>query len=79
MISSLSCFSRRHIGPSPTETDAMLATLGCDSFDQLIDEVVPEDIRNRGPLHLPEPLTEEEALRRLRSIMEPTGAAAESV
>ena len=70
MMPSLSCFSRRHIGPDPADTQAMLATLGCDSLDQLIDQVVPEDIRSRAPLNLPEPLTEEQALLRLRSIME---------
>ncbi|MDZ4289608.1 MAG: aminomethyl-transferring glycine dehydrogenase subunit GcvPA, partial [Prosthecobacter sp.] len=62
-------FSSRHIGPSPTEAAAMLATLGESSLDALIDQVVPEAIRQRSPLNLPPALTEEEALNRLRGIM----------
>jgi len=47
----------------------MLATLGCSSLDELIDQVVPESIRNRAPLNLPPALTEEQALLHLRQIM----------
>src|SRR3989449_338191 len=34
-------FVTRHIGPSPDETQAMLATLGYSSLDAFIDDVVP--------------------------------------
>ncbi|MEN3943059.1 aminomethyl-transferring glycine dehydrogenase [Prosthecobacter sp. SYSU 5D2] len=62
-------FSSRHIGPSAAETAAMLETLGYDSLDTLVDHVVPEAIRQRTALNLPEALGEEEALRRLRQLM----------
>ena len=38
-------FIRRHIGPSESETQAMLNDLGVESVDALIDEIVPSDIR----------------------------------
>jgi glycine cleavage system pyridoxal-binding protein P len=62
-------FSRRHIGPSASESDAMLRALGCASLDALIDEVVPAGIRLSKPMTLPEALSEEQALVRLRDIL----------
>ena len=44
----------------------MLETLGYESLDALIDDVVPEAIRLRRPLDLPAALPESELLRRLR-------------
>src|SRR5881628_3707047 len=61
-------FVTRHIGPSPDETRGMLATLGYDSLDALIDAVVPEDIRLRRPLALPPGRDEREVLQALRRI-----------
>ena len=48
----------------------MLAALGVKDLEALIDQVVPENIRQRGSLSLPAPLTEEQALHRLRQLME---------
>ena len=62
-------FSRRHIGPSPAEAEGMLQALGCATLDELIDHVVPGPIRSRTPLELPEALSEEEALVRMRQHM----------
>jgi glycine dehydrogenase len=62
-------FSRRHIGPSAAEAESMLQTLGFKTLDDLIDKVVPEGIRVREALNLPPPLSEEQALRRMRQIM----------
>lgn len=47
----------------------MLQTLGFQSLDALIDKVVPEAIRSREALNLPQPLSEEQALRRLKQMM----------
>jgi glycine dehydrogenase len=47
----------------------MLETLGYDSLDALVDQVVPEAIRQRTTLNLPEALSEEDALRRLKQLM----------
>src|SRR5437773_8623462 len=59
-------FQDRHIGPSPEDQGAMLATLGYDSLDAFIDAVVPADIRLRQSLRTPEARTEQEALEALR-------------
>jgi glycine cleavage system P protein (glycine dehydrogenase) len=59
-------FYERHIGPSPEDQAAMLATLGYDSLDAFIDAVVPGDIRLRAPLRIPDARTEQEALEALR-------------
>src|SRR5207302_4286093 len=61
-------FQDRHIGPSPEDQAAMLATLGYDSLDAFIDAVVPEDIRLRQPLRIPPAITEQEALEKLRQL-----------
>ena len=45
-------FVHRHIGPRPHETAAMLAALGVDSVDALIDRTVPVTIRVEQPLRL---------------------------
>src|SRR5688572_28717404 len=68
-MSSLSAFSRRHLGPTPEEAAGMAHTLGCSSVDELISRVVPGGIRLDRPLKLPEALTEEEALQRLQQTM----------
>ncbi len=47
----------------------MLQTLGLKNLEELTDQVVPEVIRQRSELNLPAPLTEEQALRRLKQLM----------
>jgi glycine dehydrogenase len=46
----------------------MLAALGYDSLDALVDDAVPASIRMRGELDLPESLTEAGLLARLRAV-----------
>ena len=58
--------NRRHIGPSPAEMEEMLAVLGADSLDALIDRIVPAGIRQREALDFGPALSEQEALRALR-------------
>ena len=70
MSTGHAAFSRRHLGPTATDSTEMLHAIGCQSMDDLIDRVVPEAIRVRTPLDLPSPLTEEQALRRLRQLMQ---------
>ncbi|MGP0090929.1 MAG: aminomethyl-transferring glycine dehydrogenase [Xanthobacteraceae bacterium] len=60
-------FARRHIGPSPDDVDKMLATVGAPSLDALIDETLPRAIRQQARLALGPPLTEAEALSKLRA------------
>ncbi len=61
-------FVRRHLGPSPDETAAMLATLGRASLGQLMDEAVPAAIRRASPLALPPAASERDALASLRAL-----------
>src|SRR3954453_2357001 len=59
----------RHIGPNEGEiATTMLGALGLSSMAELIDRAVPGSIRTRRPLALPPPLTETEALARLREL-----------
>ncbi|QIF00450.1 aminomethyl-transferring glycine dehydrogenase [Roseimicrobium sp. ORNL1] len=62
-------FSHRHLGPGSAEALEMARAIGCDSVDELMKKVVPEGIRLGKTLDLPAPLTEEQALRKLRGIM----------
>ncbi len=61
-------FAARHIGPAPADQAEMLRTLGFDSREALVDAVVPRAIRRKEPMTLPGPMTEAEALARLRAI-----------
>jgi glycine dehydrogenase len=64
-------FIARHIGPSASEQQAMLATLGYPSRSALIDAIVPPNIRRQDSLPLGEftqPMPEHVALARLRGI-----------
>ncbi|HEX2843332.1 aminomethyl-transferring glycine dehydrogenase [Hyphomicrobium sp.] len=58
--------NRRHIGPSPEEMAEMLKVVGVASLDQLIDEIVPKDIRQGKALEFGRPLSERGGLDRMR-------------
>jgi len=61
-------FIARHIGPCATEMATMLAAIGADSLEQLIDQTVPAAIRLPADLPLPAPRREHEALADLKAI-----------
>ncbi|MCC5897986.1 MAG: aminomethyl-transferring glycine dehydrogenase [Phormidium sp. BM_Day4_Bin.17] len=61
-------FARRHNGSTPDDVAQMLSALDYESLAQLIADIIPEQIRLKQPLNLPQPLTEAEALRKLRAI-----------
>ncbi|MSO44664.1 MAG: glycine dehydrogenase (aminomethyl-transferring) [Thermoleophilia bacterium] len=61
-------FLARHIGPSDAEVAAMLRVVGADSLDDLIRQTVPGSILLDAPLDLPAPVTERNAIARLRGI-----------
>ncbi|HEY5812970.1 MAG TPA: aminomethyl-transferring glycine dehydrogenase, partial [Terrimicrobiaceae bacterium] len=63
-------FVRRHIGPSLSDINEMVQSIGVSSLNQLIDETIPEDIRLRSYLDLPPARSEDAALRDLREIIE---------
>jgi len=60
-------FAVRHIGPDDAERAIMLAAIGVDSVDELIDATVPDSIRDES-LALEAPLTEAEAIARIREL-----------
>jgi len=51
-------FSLRHIGPNTTEVDEMLSTIKASSLDELIAQTVPEPIRLKKPITLPDAMSE---------------------
>ena len=61
-------FAERHVGPGDEQLCEMLALIGHDSLDSLIDAVVPAKIRFGGKLNLPESQCEFEVLRSFRTI-----------
>ena len=67
-VFKLGRFTRRHLGCEKEGIAAMLRALGSSSLEGLIGKTVPEEIRLRRPLNLPEALSEEEALEELRGI-----------
>ena len=61
-------FIGRHIGPNTTEQLSMLAELGLESLDQLIEQTVPGSIQLKQPINLDECRTEEDVLAELKQI-----------
>ena len=61
-------FSDRHIGPGPGDREAMLATLGYESVEELLEETIPKAIRSDRPLALPAARTEVEAQEHLAEL-----------
>ena len=61
-------FISRHIGPSKQEQNRMLEDLGVSSLEELVRQVVPTSILLRGDGDLPEPCSEEQALKELKEI-----------
>ncbi len=53
-------FVNRHVGITAEDLHGMLETVGVNTLDELIDQVIPADIRLKQPLNLPEPMTERE-------------------
>ncbi len=61
-------FERRHLGPGPDDQAKMLAALGYDSLDALVDAAVPSGIRVAAELDLPAARSEVDALADLRAL-----------
>jgi glycine dehydrogenase len=61
-------FLERHIGPNDAEIAHMLRVIGQDSLDAMTDAIVPGSIKSSAPLALPKPITEIEALAKIRLI-----------
>jgi glycine dehydrogenase len=61
-------FVRRHLGPTGPDIQEMLAILGMQSLDALVDGTIPADIRLRAPMSLPPNRSEQDVLSDLRSM-----------
>ena len=61
-------FALRHIGPRENDLNHMFKTIGVDSFEQLIYETIPDDIRLKSDLNLDAPLTEYEYLTHIQEL-----------
>lgn len=60
-------FEPRHNAPA-ADLEALLAVVGADTLEELIEQTVPESIRLSKPLALDAPLSESEVITRLRQI-----------
>lgn len=67
MHHQLDTFSRRHIGPTASETTQMLQTVGVSSLEELIDQTIPASIRLEKKLNLTPALTEQAYLEHIRT------------
>jgi glycine dehydrogenase len=61
-------FLTRHVGPRDNDVKNMLETLGVKSLDELVDEIVPSDIRLKEPLNLEEGMSEYEYLHHVKQV-----------
>ncbi|MCC3703874.1 aminomethyl-transferring glycine dehydrogenase [Rouxiella badensis] len=61
-------FIGRHIGPSSTQQQQMLETVGASSLNALIQQIVPADIQLPGPPAVGDAVTEHQALAELKAI-----------
>lgn len=61
-------FITRHNGPRKTEESKMLERIGAQSAEQLMDQTIPDSIRLKNELNLPEGLNEFEYLNLIKKI-----------
>jgi glycine dehydrogenase len=61
-------FIHRHIGPNPIQTRDMLAELGLNQLEDIIDKAIPADILNHEPLKLTETISESAVVKHMRKM-----------
>jgi len=61
-------FIERHNGPRKNEQVKMLEKIGVSSLDELINQTVPETIRLKKPLNLPDGINEYEYINHLKEL-----------
>ena len=59
-------FSRRHIGPSTSELNEMLKTIGVNSIEDLLSQTIPDKIRLKTDLNIPDAISEMEFLKEIK-------------
>ncbi len=67
-IADANSFARRHNGINDTNLKEMLAAIKVGSVDELLEETIPDSIRLKEDMHLPQELSEYEYLNHLRKI-----------
>jgi glycine dehydrogenase len=65
-LDSAGSFAGRHIGPRPAETAEMLAAVGYDSLEALVEATLPEGVHERAPMDVPAAADESAVLALLR-------------
>jgi glycine dehydrogenase len=60
--------NRRHIGPSPAEMSQMLSVVGVADLATLIDETIPDAIRQKEPLDFGRPMSERKLLHHMADL-----------
>ncbi|MEM7486123.1 MAG: aminomethyl-transferring glycine dehydrogenase [Bacteroidota bacterium] len=63
-------FASRHIGISEKDLQHMFKTIGVENMEQLISETIPDDIRLKEPLKLPQGISEHEFLSHIQQLSE---------
>ena len=61
-------FTRRHIGPNSSELNKILSTIGVTSVEQLLEQTIPETIRLKNDLNIPEGISEMEFLKEIKKL-----------
>jgi len=61
-------FTRRHIGPNSSDLNKILSTIGVNSVEQLLKQTIPEKIRLKKELNIPEGISEMEFLKEIKKL-----------
>ncbi|MEZ4811553.1 MAG: aminomethyl-transferring glycine dehydrogenase [Allomuricauda sp.] len=61
-------FAARHIGVTEKDLPKMLRTIGVETMEQLIYETIPDDIKLKKPLNLPQGISEHEFLNHIQEL-----------
>ena len=61
-------FVDRHIGPRDAEIKEMLTAISYNSVEQLIADTIPETIRLKSDLNLPNAITENRSIEHIKSL-----------
>ena len=61
-------FINRHIGPNQQQIREMLAELGLNDLEDIIQQAIPENILNQEPLKLTETISERAVIKHLRNM-----------
>ena len=61
-------FAHRHIGPNPIELNIILKTIGVESVEELLNQTIPDNIRLKKDLNIPEGISEMEFLKEIKKL-----------